>query len=396
MKDFSTAISFIASHFYMVDIDEFLKASREIQYKIISHEDLQIESEDSLFDIISQIIEIHKDTDEVEDILFFEQIEFLSLSETKFLEFVSVFDFNDMSGQLWQNLCQCFFPHRVKKCQRKQKRHRQQNEKKKRECSLESIIVAGYDEYNGLGEKPSNQSEDGNPIIFPPVKLSFDPSSLLSYSAYCEHSVVVTSDGSLKGVGDNRDGQISATLQKTVIDDFTDFCIKDGSGRQLAAVSAVCYAWGTLYMFSKSTGNERQLVLCDCEINEGDPVFLDIGNHHPVSLFSGFYHSAAIGSEGEVIIINRNSVKNSPNSPIAYVSLPEGEKASSVACCDDSVVVLSSNGRVFTSPHRIWKQRPQLFYCFRTFRPRNCLCVRQIRPLPSCQQGRSRLWTWIK
>ena len=42
--------------------------------------------------------------------------------------------------------------------------------------------------------------------------------------------------------------------------------------------------------------------------------------------------------------------KNSPNSRIAAVSLPNGEKASSVACCDSSVIVLSSNGRVFESP----------------------------------------------
>ena len=69
-----------------------------------------------------------------------------------------------------------------------------------------------------------------------------------------------------------------------------------------------------------------------------------------MSLFGGYYHSAAIGSEGEVIFINRDSVQDSPNSPIASVSLPDGEKASSVACCNDSVVVLSSNGRVFTSP----------------------------------------------
>lgn len=102
-------------------------------------------------------------------------------------------------------------------------------------------------------------------------------------------------------------------------------------------------------MLSNSS-NERQLVLCYCEINEGDPVFLDIGDHQPVSLFRGWYYSAAIGSDGEVIFINPNSVKNSPNSPITVVSLPDGEKASSVACCNDSIVVLSSNGRVFTSP----------------------------------------------
>ena len=113
------------------------------------------------------------------------------------------------------------------------------------------IFVSGYNDYNGLGSKPNNKNGKGCPIISPPVKLSFDPSSLLSYSAYNDHSVLVMSDGSLKGVGNNKDGQISSTLQKTEIKNFTDFCIKDRSGRQLAAISAVCYGDGALHVFKK-------------------------------------------------------------------------------------------------------------------------------------------------
>ncbi|KAK8835261.1 hypothetical protein M9Y10_027871 [Tritrichomonas musculus] len=94
-------------------------------------------------------------------------------------------------------------------------------------------------------------------------------------------------------------------------------------------------------MFSKSCCDERQLVLCDDDINEGDPTFLGIGNHHPVSLYGCYYHSAAIGSEGEVIFIIRYLVIKSPHSLIEAASLPDGEKA--------SFVVLSSKGRVFTS-----------------------------------------------
>ena len=96
-------------------------------------------------------------------------------------------------------------------------------------------------------------------------------------------------------------------------------------------------------MFSKSiSNNKKQLVLCDKDINGGNPVFLAICNHHPVSLFGCYYHSAAIGSEGEVIFINHDSVKKSQNPEIAMISLPEGENASSIACCNDSVGVLSS------------------------------------------------------
>lgn len=64
--------------------------------------------------------------------------------------------------------------------------------------------------------KPNNKASFlGLPIIYPPVKLSFDPSS-----AYCFHSVLVRNDVSLNGVGNNKDGRID-------IDDFTDFSIKD-------------------------------------------------------------------------------------------------------------------------------------------------------------------------
>ena len=102
-------------------------------------------------------------------------------------------------------------------------------------------------------------------------------------------------------------------------------------------------------MFSKSSDRGRQLVYCDSRIKCGDPVFLDIGDEEPVSLFGGHYHAAAISDKGEVIFINRFAVQNLPKSRLAAVSLLDGEKASSVACLEDSIVVLSSNGRVFSS-----------------------------------------------
>lgn len=125
--------------------------------------------------------------------------------------------------------------------------------------------------------------------------------------------------------------------------------MKDNDGCPLNAISAVCGSFGTLCMFTKSGENERQLVLCDKEINGGKEVFLDAWNQEPVALFCVRLHAAAISKEGEVIFINRDSFKNSPSSPIASFPLPDGEEASSVARCNDSVVVLSSTGRVFSS-----------------------------------------------
>ena len=116
--DYKSLISFVASHFYQLDKHVFLNLSRFIQYQIISHPQLQIESEDSLFDIIIEIIEKKKEGEEIDDVLFLEQIEFIGLSESKLRIFVDVFDVNEMNGQLWYKFCQRVFNHSNKKSKR--------------------------------------------------------------------------------------------------------------------------------------------------------------------------------------------------------------------------------------------------------------------------------------
>lgn len=89
-----------------------------------------------------------------------------------------------------------------------------------------TLLIAGYDWCNEFGEKPNNKAKDGStPIIIPPILLSFNHSSLLSYSIYDSHSVLVTSDHLLKAVGYNKDGRIASSFQKTEIDHFIDFGI---------------------------------------------------------------------------------------------------------------------------------------------------------------------------
>ena len=336
--DFTSLLSFVSSHFYQLDKDEFLNQSRRLQYEIISHPNLQIESEDSLFDIVFEIIGKEKENeDEVENVLFLEQLEFSGLSEERLHRFVSVFDANEMSNLLWQKLSILFFKHRGKKSSRITNKMKS------------SIIVSGANDFNQLVANPNNKNEEGKLIISPPLNLWLDSSSFLSYSSFYRHSVLVKRDGSLYGIGNNRDGRISSLLAKTKLNEFTEFSIKDDNGNKLKAVSAVCCYFGTLYMVTKSSGIGRQLVYCDCELNGGNPVFLDIGNLEPVSLFGGCNHAAAICKNGEVLFFHHIAIKNSPKSRIAAVSLPGGEKALSVACCDNSVVVLGSSGRLFTS-----------------------------------------------
>lgn len=58
-----------------------------------------------------------------------------------------------------------------------------------------NIVVAGYNEYNQLGVNPNNKGGDYT-IVHPPQNLPIEPSSLLSYYAYCYHSVIITWSGS--------------------------------------------------------------------------------------------------------------------------------------------------------------------------------------------------------
>ena len=120
--DFSNIINNISSNFYSVDQNEFLKLSRRIQYMILSNPNLQIKSEDSLLDLVLQIIEKEeKDGEEIDNISFLEQIEFTGLSESKLRSFLSYFDINQLTNSLWQKLFQCFFIHFDKKMNRIEK-----------------------------------------------------------------------------------------------------------------------------------------------------------------------------------------------------------------------------------------------------------------------------------
>lgn len=138
--------------------------------------------------------------------------------------------------------------------------------KRKLKKFTQLVIVRGLDNYNQLGENLNNNDDINQSLIGPPLKLSLDFSSLLSYSVYYRHSVFVTNGGKLLGIGDNENGRINSILPKAKINQFTEFSIKNESGYQLIPISAVCLDKGTLYMFSNSNGIDKQLVHCDCDL----------------------------------------------------------------------------------------------------------------------------------
>lgn len=333
-------IEFITSHFFILcenNSEELQKLNIETLERIIFNTNLRLQDEDQLLSFINKMYS--KSTDKSIARLY-DFVLFSNVEEETMREFVDTIDFCDLTFNMWASISNRLKNMKEFHGERYQTKHKQ---------ITQTVLVGGYNRFNQLDQGSNNKNVYNEPSIHPPQKSSIDFSSLLSYSVYRNQSVMVTSDGSLLGIGENSDGRISASLQKIKNEQFTEFSITDGDGNKLTPVSAVCCYSSTLYMLKKSSGNGNQLVLCDSDINGGNPVFLDIGDEEPVALFGGRSHSSAISIKGEVIFINHQAVKNSPSSRIAAVSLPSGEKASFVACIKKQVVVLSSNGRVFQS-----------------------------------------------
>ena len=352
----SKSIEYIASNFYLIDSKKIIDLPRTVFYSILTNDKLTIESEDSLLDVIEEFTNkekrqksINSSDDFLSDIYFYEEVNFDFLSEAKLKEFIEKVNPNEISSSLWDKIKKCFYVYMKRQNSPESAKREGNGFYRHRIQYAKNIVVGGLDNYIQLGEKPNSKSKANHPVIHPPVNSSLDPSSLLSFSVYGEHLVAVTRSGSLIVVGRNSDGRIFGSLEKTDISQFKEFSMNDSSGRPLAPVSAVCTRYSTLYMFTKSCGSGRQLVYCHCQINEGTPIFLDIGNHEPVSLFGGGSHTAAICTDGEVIFINGDSLRNQPSSPIPASSLPGGEKATMVAFLNNSVLALSSSGRVFAS-----------------------------------------------
>lgn len=213
------------------------------------------------------------------------------------------------------------------------------------------IKVCGTNEFHQLGVTSNTKNDDDDDSVSPPVELQLDPSSILSFSSYNDHTVIITCDGVLHAIGNNEDGRIGGTLPKETLEKFTEYSIADKDGRTLVPVSAVCGFLYTLYLLTNPESKDQpQLVYLYADSPSNAPLFLNIGNRQPVSLFGGYENSAAIDSQGAIIFIpDYESSFESFNSLFEPSFLPDDQKAVNICCCDDFVVALSENGRVFFS-----------------------------------------------
>lgn len=215
------------------------------------------------------------------------------------------------------------------------------------------LKVAGGNIYGQLCSESNNRSANNFPIVSPPGDSNLNISSLLSYSVYCDHSVLVTKKGKARGIGDNSGGRIHGSLPKEKISKWTEIEIKDNQENQYYIQSAVCGLYYTLYLVkTNNESDETKLAYVFYNKNGGMPLFLDTGDKFPVALFGGYKISASINNDGSVSIVNKTVFDSTTNSPL-IIMLPNKERAINVACCDSFIVVLSSNGRTYSNGENV-------------------------------------------
>ena len=208
------------------------------------------------------------------------------------------------------------------------------------------MLVCGDNTNNQLDTKSNEESLGGRPIINPHIKFHIDPSSMLSFSTYCDHTVWITHDGKAYAIGYNSDGRICGSLPKEIFTEDREVILKDKKGQPFKFISVVCGEWYTLYLVSsKSTENNYQLVYC---YKNDEPLLFDTIFSSPISLFGSNDMSGVIDSSSRVIVI-KYSVFGSPKARIELTSLPSGDRAVKLALCYDFVISLGSSGRVYES-----------------------------------------------
>ncbi|KAK8838286.1 hypothetical protein M9Y10_035709 [Tritrichomonas musculus] len=211
--------------------------------------------------------------------------------------------------------------------------------------------ICGYNKYSPFPEKSNNRSLCKEPCISPPCDHLLNVSSLLSYSCYSDHAVFIQNDFKAYALGSNKDFCISKTIPELTFSRERGIIILDSNKQRVRFLSAVCGYHYTLYLVSLREGKNNKLIYSHSKLGL---LFLNINGHNPLKLFGGGSTSAAIDSEGSVIVVTR-SVFNSPKKALEASSLPGGEKAVCAACCERSVLVLCASGRVFESVSDITK-----------------------------------------
>lgn len=209
------------------------------------------------------------------------------------------------------------------------------------------ILVCGSNKENVLGEESNNKSTSNTDVISPPLRLYFDISSINAYSIYDERAIMTIIDGTARAIGDFSYFKKRPTLPNKKYATFTEFEIKDKQNRSCVPISVVFGCEYALFLVSNPE-NQSQSQLAFFQEYSNSFTFLNTGELNPVAIFGGADHAAAITEDGGIIFIHDSVFEDNSPLPQEQVFLG-GEKAISIACCDNFIIALSISGKVFRS-----------------------------------------------
>lgn len=206
--------------------------------------------------------------------------------------------------------------------------------------------ICGCNCFHQLDDQSNNKDSVGRPIISPFQDLNSSfTNKISSYSTYYDHTIAITKEGKIFTIGDNSEGQISNFINKKKIDKFMHFKIDDDNNKY-HFISAVCGKNYTLYLASEiKTSGKRELIYSHKKLKNA--AFISLTKYRPVSLFGGSTNAAVVDEKGSFMFFPDNS-SNLADNP-EHVSLPNGERTVSIACCQKFIVVVSSSSSVYYS-----------------------------------------------
>lgn len=209
------------------------------------------------------------------------------------------------------------------------------------------MLVAGHNIFKVLCAESNNNSVKNPPAISPPTESTLDIPSLLSYSVYDEHAILVFRDGRGFVVGNGVKGKVHRKKNSSIYEKITHLIIKDDEGNECNFLSTVCGTWYTFYLLQSHLGDKKfKLAFSYYNTPNELPLFLNLGERNPIALYGGHTTAAALCDDGSAFILTEGMFRT-PNQIPPILVLPNNEKIISVGCMEELFIVLSESGKLY-------------------------------------------------
>lgn len=202
----------------------------------------------------------------------------------------------------------------------------------------ELTIFSGQNIYNQLYYQSTNKNIKNEEIISPPLNYPLI-NFIDSYSIYNKFSVTIYSNGCGRGIGNNKNHAVYYNSLENIDPNVAITFKRDNIGTINSFQSAVCGSLYTLYLCKPQLTFKTNFLLY-VSTNNPKPLICDNGVAIQ-SIYGGEKTCAAIDVNGSVIILNND------NNEFVSAKLPKNKKAVLLACLDECVIALSSDGYLF-------------------------------------------------